>query len=319
MRTLVVLAAALLSSSALAQQVQLPPPGQLPVAATGVPADAGFPQQAPVQQDAYPAQPGIVPVAVPGPGPLPQAPSPVQNAVLPNPLGQPQPQVQPGFGEPQTAPVQPGAAGNPAQQRIEALRAKVEEKLTALDSAAPILSGSQLKQMQQRQMRIRETLMMGQEAKALAEVMKVLDDISGEGSKSAAVSEEEQKRKVEEAVQQALAAKKLEEENAPKPLVASIHGSAGALRAVVLVPYAGQFTVRSGSQLPEGMRVVSVTDNGVVVVKDGKRFPLAFGTVVPGVRPGTTVAGAGGQGAVGRTVQMPIGSSPLPMGGFGSR
>lgn len=316
MRTLVVLAAALLSSaSALAQQVQLPPAGQLPVAATGVPAEAGFPQQAPVQQDAYPAQPGIVPVAVPGPGPLPQAPSPVQNAVLPNPLGQPQP--QPGFGGPPTAPVQPGAAGNPAQQRIEALRAKVEEKLSALDSAAPILSGSQLQQMQQRQMRIRETLMMGQEAKALADVMKVLDDISGEGSKSAAASEEEQKRKVEEAVQQALAARKLEEENAPKPLVASIHGSAGALRAVVLVPYAGQFTVRSGSQLPEGMRVVSVTDNGVVVVKDGKRFPLAFGTVVPGVRPGTTVAG--GQGAVGRSVQMPIGASPLPMGGFGSR
>lgn len=319
MRTLVVLAAALLSSaSALAQQVQLPPAGQLPVAATGVPAESGFPQQAPVQQDAYPAQTGIVPVAVPGPGPLHQAPSPVQNAVLPNPVGQPQ--VQPGFGGPQAAPVQPGpAVVNPAQQRIEALRAKVEEKLTALDSAAPILSGSQLQQMQQRQMRIRETLMMGQEAKALADVMKVLDDISGEGSKSAAASEEEQKRKVEEAVQQALAAKKLEEENAPKPLVASIHGSAGALRAVVLVPYAGQFTVRSGSQLPEGMRVVSVTDSGVVVVKDGKRFPLAFGTVVPGVRPGTTVAGAGGQGAVGRSVQMPIGASPLPMGGFGSR
>lgn len=301
MRTIVFLAATLLSTaSAFAQQVQLPPAGALPGAATGHAASepsSGFAQQAPVQPDGYPAQPGILPVSVTGSGALQQA------------------QGHPGFGVPQAS-VGPGSGANPAQQRIETLRAKVDEKLGALDNAAPILSGSQLQQMQHRQMRIRETLMMGQEAKALADVMKVLDDIQAEGTKSAAASEEEQKRKVEEAVQQALAAKKLEEENAPKPLVASIHGSGGSLRAIVLVPYVGQFTVRSGTKLPEGMRVVSVTDNGVEVVKGGKRFPLAFGTVVPGMRP---ASGAVAQGVAGRTVQMPIGNSPLPMGGFGSR
>ncbi|MFC6050866.1 type IV pilus biogenesis protein PilP, partial [Methylobacterium hispanicum] len=248
------------------------------------------------RQDVLPVQPGIVPAAVPGPG-----------AVPPNPVGQ----VQPGFGSPQ-GDAQALPASSPAQQRLETLRTKVEEKLAALDNAAPILSGSQLQQMQQRQMRIRETLMMGQEAKALAEVLKVLDDISGDGSKSGGASDEDQKRKVDEAVQQALAARKLEEENAPKPLVASIHGSGGSLRAVVLVPYVGQFTVRAGTQLPEGMRVASVTDNGVEVVKNGKRFPLAFGTVVPGMRP---QPGAGPQSLPARTVQMPIGASPLPMGG----
>lgn len=315
MRTPVVFVAALLSSaSAFAQHVQLPPASPLPVAATGVPAEAGFPQQG-GQQDLPAVQPGILPVAAPGPGFPPQAPLDARSPVLPNGAGQPTP--QPGIGSPQVVPLQGGATeANPAQQRIEALRVKVEEKLAALDNAAPILSGTQLQQMQQRQMRIRETLMMGQEAKALADVIKVLDDISGEGSKNSLASEEEQKRKVDEAVQQALAAKKLEEENAPKPMVASIHGSGGSLRAVVLVPYVGQFTVRSGSQLPEGMRVVSVTDGGVVVVKDGKRFPLAFGTVVPGMRPGT---GPVAHGAPGRSVQMPIGASPLPMGGFGSR
>lgn len=315
MRTLAVLAAALMSTAAHAQQVQLPPAGVLPVAATGVPAPdgpAGFPQPAAVRQDVLPVQPGIVPAAVTGPGAMPPASSPLQSAVPPNTVGQ----AQPGFGSPQGDAVQPLVPTSPAQQRLDTLRAKVEEKLATLDNAAPILSGSQLQQMQQRQMRIRETLMMGQEAKALAEVLKVLDDLSGDGSKGGASSDEDQKRKVDEAVQQALAARKLEEENAPKPLVASIHGSGGSLRAVVLVPYVGQFTVRAGTQLPDGMRVVSVSDNGVEVAKNGKRFPLAFGTVVPGMRP---QPGTGPQGVSARTVQMPIGASPLPMGGFGSR
>lgn len=341
MRTLAVIAVALLSSaSAYAQsaQIQLPPVG-LPAAPElaapsqngGLPGpgpspQAGFTGGGPSHQGAYgqQANPGIMPVAVPGPQPLlppsgaPQnqgGPGPIQNAVLPVP-------------SPQTAPVQPGtgeAPANPLQQRIETLRTRVEEKLGQLDNAAPALTGSQLQQMQRRQLRIRETLMMGQEAKALAEVMKQLDEMGGGGGAGGeggrggpGPSEEETKRKIDEAVQQALAQKKIEEDNAPKPLVASVHGSGGSLRAVVLVPYVGQFTVRSGSGLPGGMKVVSVSDAGVVVVKDGKRFPLAFGTEVPRVQPasavGLPVAHPGG-----RTVQMPIGSSPLPMGGLGSR
>lgn len=340
MRTLAVIAVALLSSaSAYAQspQIQLPPAGAvgLPVAPdlgapsqqVGLPGPApsqpsGFPGAGSVQQGAYGqhSNPGIVPVAVANPQPLtppagvPQnqgGPGPVQNAVVPGLSPLPAP-VQPGVGD---------APANPLQQRIETLRTRVEEKLGQLDNAAPALSGSQLQQMQRRQLRIRETLMMGQEAKALAEVMKQLDEMGGggEGGRSGpAPSEEETKRKIDEAVQHALAQKKIEEDNAPKPLVASVHGSGGSLRAVVLVPYVGQFTVRSGSGLPGGMKVVSVSDSGVVVVKDGKRFPLAFGTEVPRVQPASALAIPGGVPGA-RTVQMPIGSSPLPMGGLGSR
>lgn len=339
MRTLAVIAVALLSSaSAYAQssQIQLPPVGLPAAPEVAAPPQHGglpgpgpsqqnsFPGGGPSQQGAYGQQPGqgIMPVAVVTPQPLlppagaPQGlgnPGPAQNAVLPGPSPQPAP-VQPGVGE---------APANPLQQRIETLRTRVEEKLGQLDNAAPALTGSQLQQMQRRQLRIRETLMMGQEAKALAEVMKQLDEMGGggggEGGKAGpAPSEEETKRKIDEAVQQALAQKKIEEDNAPKPLVASVHGSGGSLRAVVLVPYVGQFTVRSGSGLPGGMKVVSVSDAGVVVVKDGKRFPLAFGTEVPRVQPASAMGLPGGQPG-GRTVQMPIGSSPLPMGGLGSR
>lgn len=342
MRTLAVIAVALLSSaSAYAQspQIQLPPAGPVglpaapdlaaPTQQVGLPApgatqQGGFPGGGPSQQGAYGQQPnpGILPVAVPNPqtafppAGAPQnqgGPAPVQNAGLPgpSPLGAP---VQPGVGD---------APANPLQQRIESLRTRVEERLGQLDNAAPALTGSQLQQMQRRQLRIRETLMMGQEAKALAEVMKQLDEVGGggggEGGRSGpAPSEEETKRKIDEAVQQALAQRKMEEDNAPKPLVASVHGSGGSLRAVVLVPYVGQFTVRSGSGLPGGMRVVSVSDAGVVVVKDGKRFPLAFGTEVPRVQPASATGVPGGLPGA-RTVQMPIGASPLPMGGLGSR
>ena len=140
--------------------------------------------------------------------------------------------------------------------------------------------------MQQRQLRIRDTLMMLQEAKALGDIMKQLDDMGGGGAKAGPIpSEEDTKHKIDEAVQQALAQRKLEEDNAPKPLVASVHGSGGSLRAVVLVPYVGQFTVRAGSSLPGGMKVVSISDAGVTVSKDGKRIPLAFGTEVPRIQP----------------------------------
>ena len=208
------------------------------------------------------------------------------------------------------------------QQKLEALRVRAEERLGQLDNAAPIVSGSQLQQMQQRQLRIRDTLMMLQEAKALGDIMKQLDDMGGSGAAKTgpAPSEEDTKRKIDEAVQQALAQKKLEEDNAPKPLVASVHGSGGSLRAVVLVPYVGQFTVRQGSGLPGGLKVVSISEAGVTVVKDGKRIPLAFGTEVPRIQPASAVGGLPvGNTSLGRTVQMPIGASPLPMGGLGAR
>jgi type IV pilus biogenesis protein PilP len=326
MRTLAVIALALLSSAsayAQSQQIQLPPVGGAPSASVGLPQtpdlgapvqQSGLPGGGPSQHGPY-GQPGIVPVAVSAPQP----------SIAPAP--------QPGF-QPQGAPVPtalpPGPTGlgdgeapsGQIQQKLEALRVRAEERLGQLDNAAPIVSGSQLQQMQQRQLRIRDTLMMLQEAKALGDIMKQLDDMGGSGGvKTApAPSEEDTKRKIDEAVQQALAQKKLEEDNAPKPLVASVHGSGGSLRAVVLVPYVGQFTVRQGSGLPGGMKVVSISEAGVTVVKDGKRIPLAFGTEVPRIQPASAVGGQPvGNTSLGRTVQMPIGASPLPMGGLGSR
>ena len=71
----------------------------------------------------------------------------------------------------------------------------------------------------------------------------------------------------------------------PDPVVAEIVGSGGSVTATVLVPYAGRYQVRRGSELPNGMKVTSISPSGVTVTtQSGGTKTLGFGTSVPSVR-----------------------------------
>lgn len=79
------------------------------------------------------------------------------------------------------------------------------------------------------------------------------------------------------------------------PVVKQISGSGQKLRATLLYSGGSEIDVQPGSELQEGFRVLQVTLDGVVLVREGKRFPLVFGSQVsssqrqmglPGLLPG---------------------------------
>lgn len=72
----------------------------------------------------------------------------------------------------------------------------------------------------------------------------------------------------------------------PDPVVSSVTGVSGNVKAEILVPYMGKFIVKTGDTLPNGQKIVSMSANGVTVSKDGTTKLLGFGTEVPSVRPG---------------------------------
>jgi len=84
----------------------------------------------------------------------------------------------------------------------------------------------------------------------------------------------------QQARQSAQSPEALAEED-PLPVVSSIDGAAEVTRAVILVPYVGIVRAETGSLLPNGMKVVSISKQGVVVEHGGKRKGLAFGGAVP--------------------------------------
>jgi len=71
----------------------------------------------------------------------------------------------------------------------------------------------------------------------------------------------------------------------PDPVVAEITGAGGMMRAKVLVPYSGEFMVERGTTLPNGMKVLGVSKEGVTVAVGEVRKTLAFGSAVPRSRP----------------------------------
>lgn len=79
------------------------------------------------------------------------------------------------------------------------------------------------------------------------------------------------------------------------PVVKQISGSGQKLRATLLYSGGSEIDAQPGGELPEGFRVLQVTLDGVVLVRDGKRYPLVFGNQVgtsqtqmglPGLIPG---------------------------------
>ncbi len=65
------------------------------------------------------------------------------------------------------------------------------------------------------------------------------------------------------------------------PVVAEIIGIAGQLQAKILVPYFGEVIAHSGTILPNGMTVTSITETEVMAILNYERQMLPFGSSVP--------------------------------------
>ncbi|NWN46590.1 type IV pilus biogenesis protein PilP [Pseudomonas sp. MAFF 301514] len=78
------------------------------------------------------------------------------------------------------------------------------------------------------------------------------------------------------------------------PVVKEISGSGQKLRASLIYGDGSEVDAKPGSELPNGFRVQQITLDGVVLSKEGKRYPLGFGSRVmiqpqqslPGLMPG---------------------------------
>lgn len=85
----------------------------------------------------------------------------------------------------------------------------------------------------------------------------------------------------------------------PDPVVAEITGSAGSMRAKILIPYMGEIMASRGEVLPNGQKITQISGQGVTVTRiDGSSTRLGFGTSVAKSRP--MPAGAGAMSSVSR-------------------
>lgn len=272
--------------------------------------------QQPQEQLPAASAPIVSPQPVAMPAPMPATPP----TMAPRPLA----------GAP-VAPLQASPPNRAVEKQLDAsvaeatkrLGASMPDGLTPADASA---NGNELDDMAARQRRIRSLKLLNMEADEIAKLNKTINSDSGiaaagqPAKQPGMVSEQEVQRRVEqakqEAAQQAKAeaeAKKREEDNAPKPVVASIFGSAKKGReAIVLIPYVGELTVRVGSKLPDGIRVVGISERGVEVTQKGERFHLGFGDSVPRARPPERLSSAGPQPGL-TTYSQPVLGSPLPV------
>lgn len=305
-------AALLLATGAAASAQGLNIPG----ANSGPPPVLG--QQAVQEQLPAASAPIVSPQPVAMPAPMPAAPPPA--AVRPATMAAP------------TMPTPAGPPNRAVDKQMDASLAEATKRLGAampdgLTTADPNAIGGELDDMAARQRRIRSLKLLNMEAEELAKLNKTISSDSGMAAagqpaqKPGMVSEQEVQRRVDQARQEAAqqakaeaeAAKKREEDNAPRPVVASIFGSSKSGReAIVLIPYVGEITVRVGSKLPEGMRVVGISEKGVEVSQKGERFNLGFGDSVPRTRPPERLSAAAPQPGV-TTYTQPILGGPLPV------
>lgn len=71
----------------------------------------------------------------------------------------------------------------------------------------------------------------------------------------------------------------------PNPVVFKILGVGDDIVATILVPYFGQYKVKKGEMLPNGMLVSDISKDGVLVLdKNKNNLKLGFGTSVPMTR-----------------------------------
>jgi hypothetical protein len=210
----------------------------------------------------------------------------------------------------------------------DAVRRLNEVSPQGLPSAEPAASASELDHYNAEQRKIRELDLLNKKADAVKKLYQTMygKDVdigqpppgATESRKPTGVSEEEVRRRVEEARQQALKeadelrSRKEADELAlgPRPVVAQIIGAGKNRQAVVMLPCdRGSVTVKVGSRLTQGddpMRVAAISEEGVEVTMKGNRFFLGFGNV-------SSKCGTGG--APKQAASAPVGYPVPVMGG----
>lgn len=247
--------------------------------------------------------------ALPGVGSNPP-PSPFVASPAPSQLPPGFPQ---GFGSqapaaPESRPLPKGASIGDAGERVRALSAEGTKNLDQLVGDAVTkrekADVEALTERKRRIMLLEDTLKEAKLAKAIHE------ELNGKDSEkeSAAIKKlEEEKAKLEQQLRDSTQPSALQAKQAdPPPVVSAINGGPGGTVATILVPYSGVVYGKVGTVLPNGMKVVSISRNGVVVDQDGVRTTLALGDFVPRVRT-PAVQGVPGQPP---SFATPIGSGP---------
>jgi len=181
----------------------------------------------------------------------------------------------------------PGASIGDASREVQSLAAEAGKTLeTLVGESAVGRDKAQIDELAGRKRRIMMLKDQLEEAKLAKQIWQELHGQDDAQSEEVKRLEEENKALQESlaAAQQAQQAQQVQQQSAadePLPVVSSIDGAADVSRAVILVPYVGIVRAEAGSLLPNGMKVVSITKQGVVVEQDGKRKGLAFGGAVP--------------------------------------
>jgi type IV pilus biogenesis protein PilP len=236
---------------------------------------------------------------------------PAAPAAAPSPVSPPAPstlQEMMANGKGQDAPVvkdkglPEGASVGDAEERNKALAAEASRKLDALIGTT--LGDKREKNTQAEQAARQNKLMEMQYQLDLAKVSKELwKTLNGEDSdKENKIKDLETKITDLNAQNEALKnrASALAATGAsgtgssdPDPVVASISGAGGNIEAKILVPYVGEIYAHRGDTLPNGQKVVSISQSGVTVQKNDEKKVLAFGTAVPRTRPVRNIVPAG--------------------------
>jgi len=176
-----------------------------------------------------------------------------------------------------------GASIEGASRDVQALAAEAGKSLDALVGESAVGRDKalidELSARKRRIMLLKDQL---EEAKLAKQIWQELHgDEGGENEEVKRLEEENRSLQAALTAAQQAPQRQAAESDEALPVVSSIDGAADVARAVILVPYVGIVRAETGSLLPNGMKVVSISKQGVVVEQDGKRRGLAFGGAVP--------------------------------------
>lgn len=197
--------------------------------------------------------------------------------------------VLPGAEEPAPPPVAlpKGASIDGAQDKVRNLASEAGKSLDDLvGSAMTPRSKAEVGELANRQRRLMDLEYQLKEAKLAKELWVELNgDDSKEKDEEISRLQGEKESLQAEIVRLSSAQMSTVKVADPDPVVAEITGAGGTMRAKVLVPYSGEFMVERGTTLPNGMKVLGVSKEGVTVAAGEVRKTLAFGSAVPRSRP----------------------------------
>lgn len=239
-----------------------------------------------------------VPAPVVQPQPTAVVPAPVVPNAIPNPA-----MIQsPVASSPERKIALPtGASISDAASRVRNIAAEAGKSLDELVgtglSPREQFDVDAISERQRRIMLLKNQLEEAKLAKQIWQELHGKDSAEGEGNAEKLKKLEEEKSFLEKRLREA-------QERDPQvagsdgsndvPVVASITGGSGSASARILIPYSGVVTAVPGMTLPNGMKVTSISQSGVVVSKSGNSFTLPYGSSVPRFKtPAKAAQGAG--------------------------